>query len=129
MERERVICPSTGGLEQIEFERTPFGIVITNCSRFRPRTAIRCVGKCAARIDRRHRRTIEDWTERVLVVYGGRATRAIAEAIARALERDGLIVELADAETAAAPPPLDYDGVVIGSSVWLGTYRRSVRDY
>ena len=48
-----VTCPDTAHLELIDYEDTPFGMVITACSRFRPSCAVRCPRTCAARLDRR----------------------------------------------------------------------------
>ena len=42
MERKLITCPISAHLEEIEYERTPLGIVIDQCSRFVPRCAIVC---------------------------------------------------------------------------------------
>lgn len=46
-------CPETAHLEMIEYEQTPYGVVIAACSRFRPACAVDCPRTCAARLDRR----------------------------------------------------------------------------
>lgn len=46
-------CPETAHLEMIEYDETPFGMVVVACSRFRPACAITCPRTCAARLDRR----------------------------------------------------------------------------
>lgn len=48
-----ITCPETAHLEMIEYEQTPYGIVIAACSRFRPACAVNCPRTCAARLDRR----------------------------------------------------------------------------
>lgn len=128
MERRRITCPETAHLEEIDLERTPLGIVIAGCSRFEPRCAAECACECAARLDRRGR---DDDRERVLVVHDGAdgETCAIVDALAAELRRDGLIVELANADAGNPPPPADYEAVVIGSRVrWAGA-ARPVRRY
>ncbi len=127
MERKRITCPESAHLETIEFERTPCGIVLDACSRFDPPHAITCAGECARRLDQRDRLHADDHSERVLVVIAkGRATRVLAAAIAKALEHDGMIVELANADSLAAPPPADYEAVVVGTA---GRLPRSLRSY
>jgi hypothetical protein len=129
MERKIVDCPETQKREEIDFERTPCGIVIAGCSRFEPRCAVACGARCAAVLDR-DRRGVDDLDPRVLVVYAGGygRTRALAEALAVHLSRDRLTVEVADADE-AVPPPADYDAVVIGSYVRRGRHPRSVIEY
>jgi hypothetical protein len=128
MERKQLTCPETGHLEEIDFERTSSGLVVSGCSRFEPRSAVRCPGECARRMDRRDRLGAADRSERVLVGYtdddaddGG--TRLIAEVIANYLRCDGVTAELANLAT--APPAADYDAVVIGSSVHHGRPARA----
>jgi len=53
--RRLVTCPETGHLEELEYESSPFGMLILACTRFRPACAIECPGTCAARFDRRER--------------------------------------------------------------------------
>lgn len=53
MERKLVTCPESAHLEEIEFEQTPCGMVITACSRYSG--DVRCARECAARLDRRAR--------------------------------------------------------------------------
>jgi menaquinone-dependent protoporphyrinogen oxidase len=68
---------------------------------------------------------------RILVLYAGRHghTRAIAERIAEDLRAEGHEVELGDARLPGAPPPEDYDMVILGSSVVLGHHAVDVRNY
>jgi menaquinone-dependent protoporphyrinogen oxidase len=70
---------------------------------------------------------------RVLIIHASEhgQTRRIAEAIGVTLRRRGCVVELADAHagTAALPPPLDYDAVVLGSRVQLGAHARAIGAY
>lgn len=54
MERKLVTCPDSAHLEEIEIEQTPYGIVITACSRF-ANGDVRCGRECASRLDRRAR--------------------------------------------------------------------------
>lgn len=110
MERRAITCPTTTHLESIDYERTSLGIVVEACTRFSPGD-IRCTCECARRLDRSDRADNDDATERVLVVYA--KERVPAEAIAHALRVDDFIVELADACVLGAPPPEDYDAVVI----------------
>ena len=53
--RRLVTCPETGHLEELEYESSPFGMLILACTRFRPSCAVECPGTCAARFDRRDR--------------------------------------------------------------------------
>lgn len=131
MERRRIDCPETQSREVIDFERTPCGVVITGCSRFEPRCAVSCSGACAKLLDERDRRDVDDVEPRVLVIYAGgeSRTRAIAEGLAVHLSCDRLTVELADADSGSAPPPADYDAVVVGSWVRDGRHPRSVIEY
>ena len=46
-----VTCPETAHLELIDYEDTPLGMLIRECSRFRPACAITCTRTCAARFD------------------------------------------------------------------------------
>jgi hypothetical protein len=48
-----ITCPETAHLEMIEYDDTPFGCVISACTRFRPACAVECPRTCAARMDRR----------------------------------------------------------------------------
>jgi hypothetical protein len=84
-------------------------------------------------MDRRDRRElgVGDRAERVLIVFAHEdaATRSIAEVIAGDLARDGLCVELADSDVRAAPPPADYEAVVIGSPVRFGRFAPAVMEY
>ena len=125
-----------GHLEEVALEPTEAGIVVTTCSRFCPNTAVACSRECARRLDRRAGYDV-DRRERVLVVYEGKQpqTAITAEALARLLGADELLVELADADAVELPPPADYDAVVIGSAHrhgWttspLTAYVRAYRD-
>jgi hypothetical protein len=110
MERRAITCPHTAHLEVIDHERSPLGMLVTGCTRFAPGD-VRCNRECARRFDLRDRANNADPTERVLVVYAG--SREPAEAIAQALRADDFTVELADARLQGAPPPEDYDAVVL----------------
>lgn len=130
MERKKITCPESAHLEEIELERTPFGIVLNSCSRFGPRCATQCEAECARRMDRRDRLRGVDRRERVLVIYADeQRIRPIANVIAATLEADGLAVELADADSGPAPPPASYEAVVIGFPVRFGRYRRAIWEY
>lgn len=52
-----ITCPETAHLELIEYEHTPYGYVISACSRFRPACKVGCPRTCAARMDRRDMNT------------------------------------------------------------------------
>jgi len=110
MERRAITCPVTSQLETVDYERTSLGVIVEGCTRF-PFGNIECTCECARRIDRQDRLDNDDPTERVLVVYAHE--RDPAEVIAHALRADDFTVELADACVAGAPPPEDYDGVVL----------------
>jgi hypothetical protein len=55
MERKLITCPDTAQLEEIEYEQSPLGILITGCSRFQPRSCVTCDRECARRMNRRDR--------------------------------------------------------------------------
>ena len=131
MERRHVICPVTGRLEEVDLERTAAGVVITGCTRFEPREAVDCGRACAPDIDRSDRRNIDDRVERLLVVTPGsdELTRSLAQVLTEDLARDGLTAELADAGVRTAPPPEDYEAVVICSRLRFGRHPRSLIDY
>lgn len=130
MERRRVVCPLTGRFEEIELEGTEVGVVVLGCSRFDPRDALECGRPCAAELDRRDREHVDDRAERVLVASAADpATHPVSELLACCLARDGLTVELADADARAAPPAEDYDAVILVSRVRLGRHPRSVVEY
>jgi hypothetical protein len=128
MERRRIDCPDTEKREEIDFERTPLGVVVTGCSHFSPRCAVSCGGRCARLLDRRDRRDVEDAQPRVLVAYAGRDRflSAIASAIAVHMTADQLTVELVDLHACTAPPPEDYDAIVIGSMLHEGEPPRAI---
>src|SRR4051812_47060189 len=108
MERKVITCPHSGHLAEIGLERTSLGVVVTECSATRPGGT--CDTECARRIDLRDRLAI-DLSERVLVLHA--TTAAAAEAIAVALRTDAFVVDVADASARGAPPPEDYDVVVL----------------
>lgn len=54
-----ITCPETAHLELIEYDETPFGLVIAACSRFRPACQPNCPRTCAARLDRRDGATLQ----------------------------------------------------------------------
>ena len=47
MARSLVMCPATESLELIEFAKSPLGVLIHACSRFRPATSLACARACA----------------------------------------------------------------------------------
>jgi Flavodoxin domain len=129
VERKRITCPETAHLEEVDLEPTPLGMVVTGCSRFEPRCEVQCTRECARRMDRRDRYDVDQRGERVLVVYAdAKRTRTLSNALAAALASEGMIVEQADVGL-AAPPPADYDAVVIGTSLRFGRFPRTVRAY
>jgi hypothetical protein len=127
--RKRITCPETAHLEEVDLDETPHGLLVTGCSRFSPSCAVRCGGECARRLDQRDRE-LREREERVLVVYARSSyTRPVADALAHELARDQLVVELADADAGAPPPPDDYDLVVLGSPLRFGRLARPIVDY
>jgi menaquinone-dependent protoporphyrinogen IX oxidase len=129
MERKQTTCPETGRLEEVELDRTPLGLIVTGCSRYRD-GALACPRECARRMDRRDRADIDD-RERVIVVVASLRDDAarVASALARGLTDDGLVVEFAELGPRSMPPLEDYDAVVIGAQVRLGRHARAVIDY
>jgi menaquinone-dependent protoporphyrinogen oxidase len=65
-------------------------------------------------------------TDRVLVAYGSKmgSTAEIAEEVARVLREEGCEVEIREASHAAGVE--SYDGVVIGSAVYMARWRPEV---
>lgn len=55
MAYQLVTCPETARLEMIEYEDSPLGMLIVECSRFRPPCGPTCPRTCAARLDERER--------------------------------------------------------------------------
>jgi len=53
MAYQLVTCPETARLEMIEYEDSPLGMLIIECSRFRPPYDPTCPRTCAARLDSR----------------------------------------------------------------------------
>jgi len=47
MARSLVVCPATESLELIEFAKSPLGVLIHACSRFRPPSSLVCSRACA----------------------------------------------------------------------------------
>jgi hypothetical protein len=128
MERKNITCPESAHLEEVEYERTPLGVVINSCSRFEPACNVRCAAECARRMDRADH--IRELRERVLIVYAEASRmKSFIEPLATALEADGLIVDRADADTAALPPPEDYDAVVVVAGLRFGGYPRAIDAY
>jgi hypothetical protein len=60
VDRKLVTCPETAHLEEIEYDTTPCGMLITECSRFQPHAHVECTRLCAARLDRRRRDSERD---------------------------------------------------------------------
>jgi len=46
MARSLVVCPVAQSLELIEFAKSPLGVLIHACSRFRPPTSLACSRVC-----------------------------------------------------------------------------------
>src|SRR5664279_1326858 len=47
MARSLVVCPATESLELIDFAKSPLGVLIHGCSRFRPPSSLVCSRACA----------------------------------------------------------------------------------
>ncbi len=67
---------------------------------------------------------------KILIVYATTEgqTRKVARFMAEVLEKAGHHAKIADA-TDEPPEPTDFDAVMIGGSVHLGKYQRSVKHY
>lgn len=65
----------------------------------------------------------------VLVAYASKhgATAEMAAAIGDALKRAGLVVDITPVED--APPPWGYRAVVLGSAVYMGSWRKEGEEY
>ena len=50
-----VTCPESAHLERIEYETSPFGMLIRTCSGHRSTCEATCPRTCAARLDQRDR--------------------------------------------------------------------------
>ncbi|MEP6858971.1 MAG: hypothetical protein ABJE66_00020 [Deltaproteobacteria bacterium] len=128
--RRPITCPLTGHLETVEMTQTSVGNVVEGCSWFTSPDRLTCSRQCARLLDLRDRAGRDDATERVLVLYADAVRgRPPADALASALREEGLIVELADADTHGAPPPQDYDGVAIVAPPGRRSYARALTDY
>lgn len=129
MERRRITCPESAHLEEVELEPTPLGRVVVSCSRFSPHCEVTCARECTARMDRRERRDTAELRERVLVLCGhdDADMQGAAEQLAEALRRDDFVVEIARADS--APPPQDYEAVVVASTVRRRRLPRATTDY
>jgi hypothetical protein len=55
-----VTCPETAHLEEIEYEDTPCGMVVTSCSRLSPSNSVTCARTCTARLDRKRGVRVDD---------------------------------------------------------------------
>lgn len=55
------------------------------------------------------------------------STREIADAIGEELKQNGHQTDVYDAKQ--APPPTDYDAVIIGSAIYMGSWMGDARDY
>ncbi|MBL0217947.1 MAG: hypothetical protein IPQ07_29215 [Myxococcales bacterium] len=55
MASRMVTCPESAHLERIEYETSPFGMLIRTCSGHRSGCEDSCPRTCAARFDRRDR--------------------------------------------------------------------------
>lgn len=81
-------------------------------------------------MDRREQLHDETIKARLLVVYAnGRQTQPVAQALASLLSKEGLIVELADADHGAVPPLADYDAVIVGTAPRFRHHPRSIVEY
>jgi menaquinone-dependent protoporphyrinogen IX oxidase len=130
MERKRITCPETGHLEQIDLERTPLGLLIAGCSRFRRPCTLGCSRECAKRMDRRDHRDVDDQDRVLIVVAGAHAlTAQIADVLTDDLKLDGLVVERATLDDGVPPPLSDYDAVVLGAPVQLRRGASRLADY
>ncbi|OGN87029.1 MAG: hypothetical protein A2158_06085 [Chloroflexi bacterium RBG_13_46_14] len=67
--------------------------------------------------------------KKVLVAYGSRygGTREIAEKIGDVLKQENLEVDVLSADRAG--DPAQYDGVIIGSAVYIGQWRKEAANY
>lgn len=70
MPSKLVTCPESAHLEEIEYEETPLGMLVTSCTRFTPPCAVDCRRYCTALLDRR-RRSEPDFTEEETTDVGG----------------------------------------------------------
>ncbi|HET9991718.1 MAG TPA: flavodoxin domain-containing protein [Kofleriaceae bacterium] len=125
--RKPITCPLTGHLETVELEQTALGFVVDRCSRFSPSDRVTCTRECARRLDRAGN---DELTERVLVLYADATrSRPPADALASALREEDMVVELAAVDFGTAPPPQDYDALVLVAPLRMWGYARSLTDY
>jgi menaquinone-dependent protoporphyrinogen oxidase len=68
-------------------------------------------------------------SKKVLIAYGSKygGTREIAEEIGKVLKQDNLEVDVLPADRAGDPS--QYDGVIIGSAVYIGQWRKEAARY
>lgn len=72
MAYQLVTCPETARLEMIEYEDSPLGMLIVECSRFQPPYDPTCPRTCAARLDSRGFGSEQDDATLVELVAGRR---------------------------------------------------------
>lgn len=63
MAHRPVTCPETAHLEIIEYNDTPLGLLILDCTRFHSTCAVECPRTCAARLDQCTRDDLETMLE------------------------------------------------------------------
>ena len=66
---------------------------------------------------------------RVLIAIASRhgSTRAVADALGRALNAEGVETQIAD--TDEIDDPSDFDGVIVGSAVYFGKWMKSAKTF
>lgn len=130
MERMKVSCPVTGRSEEVSVDRTPCGTVIASCSRFVPSGDVHCGGTCAVALDHELGCDRAYRAERVLVVFANaQHTESIARQLGSLLSFDGMLVEYANADFGPAPPPEDFEAVVVGLAPRFWGLPRSITTY
>ena len=67
----------------------------------------------------------------ILILYASKHghTQKIAVRIARALEADGVTVQLRDAASATTVTPQEHDAVIVGASIHAGHHQREIVDW
>jgi hypothetical protein len=68
-----------------------------------------------------------DLTRVLIVISDHPQARTIADAIRLHLLILGFVVEVADASTGGAPPPSDYDAIIVGATITVSTDRAIVK--